>query len=791
MLARLEIRRRWWRTVLLALLVGLVGAVVLSTVAGARRSASALARFNTVSRAGDLEVTVGDTTPAQLRAFRRVAGVESFARLRGIPLFFPAAPQLAAVAEALDTRFGTVVDRARILVGRAADPSAAYEVTIGETLATQLHLGVGDHLDGRGYSPEQIAVCLAGGCSQASAPDGPQVRLRIVGIVRRPLDLGDRGASGGVLITTPAFAHQYERSIGSFGGALLRVRTRNGGADVAQVGAAARRIFGASPQFGVQDLAVDTQGAQSAIDVLSVALWVFAGVAALAGLVAITIVLSREISLAAIDQTTQRALGLTRRQRIAVGGLQAVPVALGGAAFAVVAAALVSPLFPVGVARRAEPDPGLRIDGDVLTLGLVAIIAGVLLIAFVAALRTTRRSHMERSTPRRAATVMAAAGGAGLTPAATTGVRMALEPGRGSTTVPVRSAVFGAVLGLVGIVAVLVFASSLDHLVASPRRYGWTWDFAALPDDPSVFGPQSPLLHERGIAAAGEVQTVSVQLDGRPVTAWGYRPVRGTIGPEIVAGRAPARRNEIALGAATLSELGKRIGDTVHAEGPDGSHDYRIVGRAAFAKLDVPQSLANGAVLTGPGLEAILDHYNPTNGTGYLVVRVEPGATLATVEHRVAVMPAVERPFGSSVPVEIDRLRHVDWLPITLAALLGLLALLSVGHALVTNVRRRRHELAILKTLGFDRRQIRAVVAWQATTLGVVGLIIGVPVGLIVGNLVWIRVASGLGVSTVAAVPLLAVLLTIPCALAAVNIVAFFPARAAARTRPAVALRSE
>ena len=150
----------------------------------------------------------------------------------------------------------------------------------------------------------------------------------------------------------------------------------------------------------VQDLAIESQGAQSAIDVLTVALWVFAGVAALAGFVAITIVLSREISLTAIDQTTQSALGLTRPQRIAVGGFQALPVALGGAVLAVVGAAAASPLFPIGVARRAEPDPGLRIDGTVLALGMVAVGAGVLLIAFLAALRTTRRrSRADAPTP--------------------------------------------------------------------------------------------------------------------------------------------------------------------------------------------------------------------------------------------------------------------------------------------------------------------------------------------------------------------------------------------------------
>ena len=100
--------------------------------------------------------------------------------------------------------------------------------------------------------------------------------------------------------------------MGSFSGTILARPHRHGAADVAPVAAAARRIFNRSSQFAVQDLAIESQGAQNAIDVLTVALWVFAGVAALAGFVTITIVLSREISLTAIDQTTQSALGLTR-----------------------------------------------------------------------------------------------------------------------------------------------------------------------------------------------------------------------------------------------------------------------------------------------------------------------------------------------------------------------------------------------------------------------------------------------------------------------------------------------
>ncbi len=697
---------------------------------------------------------------------------------------FPA-PDLQAIASAYDTRFGTVVDRPRIVAGRAARPTAVNEVTIGEALAKQRHLGVGDHLEGRSYTPEQVAMLQGGTFTGTTPPDpeGPRFRLRIVGVVRRPLDLGDRGAAGGVLVLTPAFTRAYQTRIGSFGNTLLRVRTVHGTSDVPGVAAAARRIFGRSPDFGVQDLAIESQGAQNAIDVLTVALWVFAGVAALAGLVAIAIVVTREISLTATDQTTQSALGLTRLQRIAVGGFLGIPVAFGGAVLAVTGAVAASPLFPIGVARRAEPDLGVHVDPMVLALGAAVVVAAMLLLASIAALRTTRRArHAERSTPGLTASAVAAASRAGLTPVATTGLRMALEPGREANPVPVRSAIFGAVLGVLGVVAVLMFAASVDRLVASPARYGWTWDFAAVVDDPAAFGAGKPLTHEPGISAAARVQTDDIQLDGRPTIVWGFTSLRGTISPEIVAGHAPDGPDQVALGAASLDELGKNIGGTVRGEGPTGRHDYRIVGRVVFPRLDSPQPLANGAAFTGAGLARVLSPTD-TNSSLYLVARAAPGTTLATVEHRIFATASVERPFGPSVPVEVDRLRQVDWLPATLAALLAVLALLAVGHALVTSVRRRRRELAVLKTIGFDRRQVRAAIAWQASTLAGVGLAVGIPAGLLVGSLVWRQVADSLGISTTPPIPTLALLLIVPCALAAVNVIAFLPA-ASSRGHP-------
>jgi len=109
----------------------------------------------------------------------------------------------------------------------------------------------------------------------------------------------------------------------------------------------------------------------------------------------------------------------------------------------------------------------------------------------------------------------------------------------------------------------------------------------------------------------------------------------------------------------------------------------------------------------------------------------------------------------------------------------------------VTSVRRRRRELAVLKTLGFTRRQVRATVAWQATTLAAVGLVVGIPAGLIVGSLVWRAIADGLGVSSAASIPALTLLLTVPVVIALANLTAYLPARSAAQTRPALALRAE
>src|SRR5205814_8248011 len=89
-------------------------------------------------------------------------------------------------------------------------------------------------------------------------------------------------------------------------------------------------------------------------------------------------------------------------------------------------------------------------------------------------------------------------------------------------------------------------------------------------------------------------------------------------------------------------------------------------------------------------------------------------------------------------PADLLNFGQVQHLPLVLGSLLGGLAIATIAHLLTTSIRRRRRDLAILKSLGFESRHVRAAIAWQATTLAVAAAGIGIPVGVAAGHWLWI-----------------------------------------------------
>ena len=112
-------------------------------------------------------------------------------------------------------------------------------------------------------------------------------------------------------------------------------------------------------------------------------------------------------------------------------------------------------------------------------------------------------------------------------------------------------------------------------------------------------------------------------------------------------------------------------------------------------------------------------------------------------------------------------------------------------HPASSTVRRRRVELGVLSAVGFVAGQRRAVLAAQATCVAAAALVVGTPVGYVVGRGVWAAISGALGVATDPSVPIVAFVIGAVAFIAAVNVLAVGPARAAGRLRVADSLRAE
>jgi predicted lysophospholipase L1 biosynthesis ABC-type transport system permease subunit len=256
----------------------------------------------------------------------------------------------------------------------------------------------------------------------------------------------------------------------------------------------------------------------------------------------------------------------------------------------------------------------------------------------------------------------------------------------------------------------------------------------------------------------------------------------------IVEGRAPATPNETALGAVSMRRFGVGIGDDVTLEDPTDPSNVavlRVVGEAVINDT-LTSRPGVGALVTDEALQLL----SPQSLSQTYVVWVRPevdrGATLDTLRE------AFPTTFlEHSVPSQVRNLGLISTQPQWLAAIVALLAGAALVHALVTSVRGNRRQIGVLKSLGFTRRQVLSSVAWHASLLTAGALVVGIPLGVVVGRLVWRALVDTLGVAFTPIVSVAAAAGVAALALVLANLAALAPGWAAARTRAAAALRTE
>ena len=780
MRARAEARRRWGSLLLLAVLIGVAGAVTLTAFAGARRTDSSPARFMRADETNDLFVDY--PTPLTTEGVRELAALPQLSRSSVYAAFaaFPVGQYMPAFAP-ISSEQDDALGRGLLIEGRRPAPHAGDEIALSESHARALHAKVGDripftYLDHRElercYSDEPDPVC-------DKIFQTPRINIRVVGIIRTGNDV-NTGRHDDPANTTSWFGRGFfEAHKDDIGWQVLIAGQLKPSATPESYVAAARKVRVPN----AADLRVEPLNANAtfdAVDVLTTGLLLFGVVALLAGAFAIGQAVVRHVAASTTDRETLQSLGAGRTLVLADAAAPVFAAATVGTVLAVLGAYLASSLMPIGLARRIEPHGGLDADLTVFAFGALAILALVLGCALVTAWprradRVTRRAAVGSAVARVAETSSV--------PPVSVGLWHAFSPGRGDRAVPVRSTLLAVVAAVAGVVAVLGFSAGLSHLVDTPGLYGWSYDAVGFND-----ASADQVRADPDVAAVAEVWAQSeVRVNGRPTFGAAFRPIAGDIKPVVSAGRAPALPGEVALGADTLAAAKLHIGDTVEVEGNKGKVTMRVVGRGVFPQVDDTRPLADGAYLHADDVERV----GLVDAVHTLAVRLRPGADRDAFSKRITEVNNGEEPQFAVPPAEIDKLEQVESLPRVLAAFLAVLGAIAVAHSLVVSVRRRATDFAVLRALGFRPRDVKASVSWQAASVAIVGALVGLPLGVLIGRFAWSRISTNIGVIEAQRVPGLVLLLAMPIAVGLSIAIALLPARRAARVHPADALRSE
>ncbi len=808
------------------LLVGLVGGVAMAAIAAGRRTQSSYPAYLASTNPSNfgavtavINPLIGSTlgyNPTILRTIEHLPHVTRVGSASGLdvipvgpddaPLEVQTFPPAAGNGLGSDNGYGFDQDRLTVVHGHLPDPRRVDQVAVLTAVAKVAHIHVGQHIRMGVYTNAQTNL-PAFGTAKVAPYRTIDVTVTALVLQAQNLVADDVDNSVSLAFFTPAFTRQFLACCSNYTISGVQVAA---GANLAAVD---DELQGVLPANFPAPIAVTTvvAKAERAIKPESVALGVFGLIAAAAALLIAAQVIGRQTHLASDDIRTLQALGADPATVTMDGLIGMVGAVVSGAALAMAVAVALSPLAPIGPVRAVDPTPGVSFDWTVLGFGFVVLVVGLSAIAVLFAYRSVPRSaddRRRRPATRRSGAANAAAS-LGLSAPAVTGMRFALEPGVGRNAVPVRSAIVGAALAVIVVVATVTFSASLNTLVTHPRLYGWNWDAILSAGGGSGNIPAARatqlLDRDKAVQSWSGAYAYDLSFDGQTVPVLGERP-GAAVQPPVLSGHGLTGSGQVVVGAITLAQLHKHIGDTV-TERFAGTTPTRLtivgedtmptIGAGGGPHLEMGTgALVPYTLIPAPDRDPFDD---PVTGPQEIFVDFRPGVDRRSADsslNHIAVQLSNTYNFGVFTgpplrPAEIINYRTMGTTPAVLGSALAAGAVVALGLTLVASVRRRRRDLALLKTLGSTRRQLASVVAWQSTIAVFIGTVIGVPLGIVAGRLLWSAFADEIHVVPTPTVPAVLIVLIALGALVLANVVAAAPGRIAARTPTALLLRAE
>jgi hypothetical protein len=786
--AMIELRRGWRSLLPIALLVVVVSAIVLWTVAAARRTDTAFDRMLDATEAFHVLVNPdsGSATELNTEDLLGIDGVADASRIEAIAAMAPDESSLEALEEspgvlfASDGGVGWRLARPIMVDGRFPEADRARELFLDVDLAALLDLEVGDILPRRivtAVGAEQILEleewAYSNGIEQAEFNaavaeilDDPEltalVELEVTGIGRLAdavvVDSGFELPSG---IVTPALYEQLGRPVFAFGGWHVRLD------DLARVDEFRDAVDAVVPDETIvyQTIANVEDKAERSTRTPGGVMALFAFTVLVLGMLLVWQSVQRWLLARGPTMSTLRGIGAGRSQLWATAIIQVAIATVAGFVVGAGLAVTASPLAPVGPARLVEVDRGLDADAVVLGWGIVFVILLVASAAIPAWRDAGRLGDRDDAASRSA--VSRWADSIGLPLPVATGVRFALDPlpgRRGSS----RLAIVGALTGVVVAVTAIVFTASIEKVTSTPRLYGTGWsafvNFAGPQPDPAegavlLDDVLAALAADPAVVRASVIHAGEVQVNKRRMSVVAYQDSAFGVERTVAEGRAPGAPGEIALGRTTLELLGVSIGDVVNIGQSDREFEATVVGQVVLPAV----GRYSGADKTAMGEGALVDPslLEPVRSFVAVAVDLDPAADVAQLEARLdeqypELDPAVQ-PYGA--PAEVESLRALADFPRWLAVALVVLVGIPVSHSLLVSIRGRRRDLAVMSALGARPATLRSIGLVQGVTVVAVGTIVGVPLGVVLGRVSWSAVAESFGTIPEPVVPIVGIVL--------------------------------
>ncbi|UYQ78159.1 FtsX-like permease family protein [Glutamicibacter sp. JL.03c] len=294
--------------------------------------------------------------------------------------------------------------------------------------------------------------------------------------------------------------------------------------------------------------------------------------------------------------------------------------------------------------------------------------------------------------------------------------------------------------------------------------------------------------------AYGQLHTAD---NGYTVQIQPVDPNQGLGGMELLAGRAPLANNEMTIDESHAEEMGVSIGDVVALSDDQGkTQNIKVVG--------IQRSSANpqtSAYALAGMSEKAWNHF-AGDGAVFRDVVINAEGSIDAVRQQLQDYFADQKKKDVSVVTAdqkvIDEVAQMtggtDQLSVILV-IFALIALVVTGLVVVNTfsvvIAQRTRELALLRTLGAKRKQIRSSVLIEALVIGIVASVIGVLLAIVLmAGLIQLlhALVPAMSYATLAMTP---VGLAIPIVVGILMTVvaASLPARRAMKLAPLAALR--